>query len=490
MQILIHTMNSSFPISVGPASAVWTGPPPEIVTVQSILYASLATSFFAAFVAMLGKQWINQYNQNRGGSAADKSRDRQRKFDGLEKWKFYLAIEILPVMLQLALLLLGSALSLYLWNISRTVAGVILAFALLGVTSYVSFTLAAILYDDCPYKTPPSIAIHILARYLSRSRFTFARSLRSLQSLKKSATSFVKTLPGRLRTGVRKALQALGPVPDAPHMDNIQLADVHMDPPSDPLSKDISNLKIFFHPSDWEVYKTDVRCISWTLTHITDIDVIFSTALFAADMIWYPMIANIVPPRVLENFEDLFRKCLLGRRVIPDKLEHLNAIGLALASVLSIQLCMEREREVLEVLCRNIRDCTDWVSSGPTFLPGVAVIRIVSQIPWDAWSDSFRERGIFSSIPNHLSTAHRLCLSGTTLQTVWRWRRADPAAVLNFKGIDLFFKGLMANDNHPTIKANCFLIMMISLKHQVPDIHDLFIPNDKCAVSRSFYQVH
>jgi len=48
-------------------------------------------------------------DKQRGGSVADKfkSRDRQRKLDGLEKWHFRLVTESLPVMLQLALLLLG-----------------------------------------------------------------------------------------------------------------------------------------------------------------------------------------------------------------------------------------------------------------------------------------------------------------------------------------------------------------------------------------------
>ena len=155
MRILIHTMNSSLFPDADPTSATWTGPPPVIVTVQSLLYASLTTSLFAAFLAMLGKQWVNRYLRNRGGSAADKSRDRQRKLDGFEKWHFHLAIESLPVMLQLALLLLGCALSRYLWTISRTVAGVITAVTLFGVTSYVFLTLAATLYYNCPYQTPP-----------------------------------------------------------------------------------------------------------------------------------------------------------------------------------------------------------------------------------------------------------------------------------------------------------------------------------------------
>jgi len=114
MQILINAVNGSLFPDANPNSITWTSPPPEIVTVQSLLYASLATPLFAAFIAMLGKQWVNRYLRNRGGSTADKSRDRQRKLDGFDKWHFHLIIESLPVMLQLALLLLGCALSQYL----------------------------------------------------------------------------------------------------------------------------------------------------------------------------------------------------------------------------------------------------------------------------------------------------------------------------------------------------------------------------------------
>jgi len=177
MRILIHAMNNSLFPDADPTSATWTGPPPEIVTVQSLLYASLATSLFAAFLAMLGKQWVNRYLRNRGGSVADKSRDRQRKLDGFENWHFHLAIESLPLMLQLALLLLGCALSRYLWTISHTVAGVIAAVTLFGVTLYVCLSLAATIYYNCPYQTPPSILTRATIRYLTQSDTALARSL-------------------------------------------------------------------------------------------------------------------------------------------------------------------------------------------------------------------------------------------------------------------------------------------------------------------------
>ena len=445
MKILIHATDDSLFPDADPSSVVWPGPTPEIVAVQSILYASLATSLFAAFLAMLGKQWINRYIRNRGNSAADKSRDRQRKLDGLEKWKFHLAIESLPVILQFALLLLWSALSLYLWDISRTVAWVILSFTFLGVASYIFFTLAGMLHYNCPYRTPLSIVIH---------------------------TPFVKTILRRLRPGVRKALQNLGLVLDSSRMENVPLANVHVGPPSD---QEI--------PIDWGAYKTDVRCISWTLSHTTDIDVILSTALFAADTIWYPEITGALSPHILPN---LLLKCLLGGRVIPGKLEYASAIGLALASVLSVQLCMEPERGDLQNLCHTIHNCTDQVStSEPTLLPGVAILKFVSEIPERMQSGTVQEWRVFPGMSDHLPTAHKLCLSRMTLQTIWRWKRADTTTMFNLEGIESFCEGLMGNDDHtiPTLKVNCFLIMAISLGYQPPGIHALIVLDDECVVS-------
>jgi hypothetical protein len=52
----------------------WTGPPPTDVTVSILLYTSLSSSLLAAFIAMLGKQWLNRYARRQGGSAAERCR--------------------------------------------------------------------------------------------------------------------------------------------------------------------------------------------------------------------------------------------------------------------------------------------------------------------------------------------------------------------------------------------------------------------------------
>ena len=60
-------------------------------------------SLLAAFVAMLGKQWLNRYLRTSGGSVIERCGDRQRKCDGLETWPLHFFVESLPVMLQVAL---------------------------------------------------------------------------------------------------------------------------------------------------------------------------------------------------------------------------------------------------------------------------------------------------------------------------------------------------------------------------------------------------
>ena len=81
-KIFIHAVNASLFPDANPGATLWTEPLSGIITVQALLYVSLVASLFTAFVAVLGKQWVSRYTRNRRGSAADKSRDRQRKLDG------------------------------------------------------------------------------------------------------------------------------------------------------------------------------------------------------------------------------------------------------------------------------------------------------------------------------------------------------------------------------------------------------------------------
>ena len=138
-----------------PSLPQWTGAPRGIIHVQAMLYASLAASLFSAFLAMLGKQWLNRYvSIGMRGTAIERSQDRQRKLGGIIIWYFDHVMESLPVMLQVALLLLGCALSFYLWKINVTVACVVLSVTALGVIFYAFVVVAGTASTSCPYQTP------------------------------------------------------------------------------------------------------------------------------------------------------------------------------------------------------------------------------------------------------------------------------------------------------------------------------------------------
>ena len=136
-----------------------------LVRVQAILFASLSTSLFAAFLAMLGKQWLNRY-QSIGirGSIVDHGQDRQRKLDGINNWYFEVVMESLPLMLQAALLLLDCALSLYLWGIDTTIASVLVGITSFGSVFYLSIVVSGVAKDSCPYQTPVSQFLRFLGR--------------------------------------------------------------------------------------------------------------------------------------------------------------------------------------------------------------------------------------------------------------------------------------------------------------------------------------
>ena len=160
LRVLIHkTDNTTFGGNV-PTVPQWSGPPRSIVQVQAMLYASFAATLLSAFLAMLGKQWLNRYaSTDMRGTAVERSQNRQRKLNGIVTWYFEHVMESLPLMLQAALLLLGWALCQYLWEIDLTVATVVLCVTAFGLAFYFFVVAAGAASGSCPYQTPGSRAL-------------------------------------------------------------------------------------------------------------------------------------------------------------------------------------------------------------------------------------------------------------------------------------------------------------------------------------------
>ena len=427
-------------------------------------YAYLVISILALVFAMVLKPWVADSLWSRGVSAADVTRDRQRNLGGLENWHVHTIAERIQAMFHLALFSHLFTLSLHLRTINHAASKVIFALTLLGAVIYIFFTVAPMLFRDCPYHTPLSAPIQALITYLARSNSILVRSMRSpVESLAGLFSHSVKKLGQALRH-----LGARSPLGDTGRFD---LNGVEHTWPFAELST-----------VNWEIYKADVRCISSALGSATGRDMVFDAARFAVDTVLYPEIMGVLSPDTLAGH---FLDCLSDWQGIPGRLEHASVIGMVLASVLSIHLCVEPQSVADRRICIKVHHPATLASeSEPTFLPGIAILALVSQTlaPENAQDSPFK---ILSNIPECLPTKQKRCLNRALLQTIWRRRREDPGTLFNLEAIDLFCKRLMANGDHIllALKIDCFLIMTISLGDKVDDNRILYIPDKECVIS-------
>ncbi|KAK6985059.1 hypothetical protein R3P38DRAFT_2661868 [Favolaschia claudopus] len=128
---------------------------PLTVVAQSLLYISLGSTLLAALLAVLGKQWLMYYSAaGERGTIESRGLERQRKLDGLQKWKFELIMQAFPLLLQFGLFLFAAALSVYLWKIHHILAGIVLGITAAGTIAYLILLASAIFFKDSPFQTP------------------------------------------------------------------------------------------------------------------------------------------------------------------------------------------------------------------------------------------------------------------------------------------------------------------------------------------------
>ena len=176
----------------------FAGPKSSAVQVQSILFGSLASALLAAFLAMLGKQWLNLHVE---GSFIDRSRHRELRMRGIITWRFKIIMECLPLTIQISLLLLGCALTRYVWDLNKTVSAVIAAFTSFGLLFYLFIVFAGTRWQTCPFQTPISLLLHSAWATFRQQRgrwFTMDSERWSrLVYLRTSNESFVTATSGR-----------------------------------------------------------------------------------------------------------------------------------------------------------------------------------------------------------------------------------------------------------------------------------------------------
>ena len=224
LRVLLYKMdNTTFGKDVPPLPQ-WSGPPHAIVQVQAVLFASLAASLLSALLAVLGKQWLSRYDSaDVRGTTVERAQNRQRKLDGIDAWRFYYLMEALPWMLQVALLLLGCALSWYLWGVNTVVASVVLCVTSLGMTFYLAIVVAGTADESCPYQTP---IVNILRQILR----LFGIPSQPRAADHQQAKLDLRCISWVLRTSLdkrihRSAFDYLWTIPELPHVEPTFVSD-------------------------------------------------------------------------------------------------------------------------------------------------------------------------------------------------------------------------------------------------------------------------
>ena len=164
MNVLIHISqqlsNSTTP-AYSPAGFTVS---PSIAAVNVLFFLSLALVLIDAFLAMLVKSWLQEFDRGwRKSTVADlRAQERERRLQGLERWRLAELVALLPILIQTALLFFCIGLIVLLFPIHLISAIFSLVALVAGLTFY-WFTMSVCIFDDyAPFSSPVSRGLILL----------------------------------------------------------------------------------------------------------------------------------------------------------------------------------------------------------------------------------------------------------------------------------------------------------------------------------------
>ncbi|KAJ7871391.1 hypothetical protein B0H14DRAFT_212164 [Mycena olivaceomarginata] len=287
LTILVENMASTTPLQIE------SGPRTIIVVAQSLLYFSLFSTLFAALLAVLGKQWLLHYDSvGERGTLEERGLERQRKFDGLRRWKFEPIMQIFPLLLQFPLLLFATALSIYLWTIHHAIAAIVFGFTSLGCVLYTLMVVAALASPDSPFQTSLTTLLRALLKVdpIPRSLRRFARRTRR-RAHRGIATFFLPL--SLVYTGFTETIQPLLP------RFRTKEEDFELKSPGGRIFDNIQE------PSQ------QISAVQWALETSTDPRMVEAAAAMVSDLQWqWPVDIDLRPS--LKRLWDIYRGCFEG----------------------------------------------------------------------------------------------------------------------------------------------------------------------------------
>jgi len=431
-----------------------TGPKASATQVQSILFSSLASALLAAFLAMLGKQWLNLHVE---GSFIDRSRHRELRMRGIITWRFKFIMECLPLTIQISLLLLGYALTRYVWDLSKTVAAIIAAFTSFGFLFYLFIVFAGTRWHTCPFQTPISLLLRSAWATFQRRRDHWFGTMDSkrwsgLARLGRSNESFFSATSGR---SVDEESAPKFPEPQFVR-DNHTPFTTHSDVGND---------------EDEATVASDFNCISTMFRLATTSEAIIAVTGFIPEINWSRKAPTVPLLQVYETLRGSFEFLKDGRAVIrPGMRKQAYTSAKAL-----VHLRVQRS-------CANILDDTPDITS--KLLP---ILQYRSNEDGDLISTLRLIDVMFSGdggIPWGefvLKDPHYCWLSHVLRCRAWYVLRTGRGLPADVHG---FVRHSLARDPVPPLEviADCLLILDMTIGN-LPDFDDRLFIKDKRSVA-------
>ena len=202
--VLIYQTQMMRNSSLGPYVPAEFSPPEHIVVVNALFYASLGVMILAAFIAMLIKSWVREFDRGLRAMSLPEQRAKTREFRylGMERWKLPEMVGILPLLIHISLLLFAVGLVLFLFHISKPSFGVTTAIFGFGVLYYAITTSISVLVTSSPFHSPLSRTMGKVYQHLHAY---FSPSINHF--LSKTMDTTPATALGRVRRDIQVIVQ-------------------------------------------------------------------------------------------------------------------------------------------------------------------------------------------------------------------------------------------------------------------------------------------
>ncbi|KAJ7097061.1 hypothetical protein B0H15DRAFT_945740 [Mycena belliarum] len=282
---LFSAVSSAFIIQI--EQQIQEGTQLLIIVSQCLLVFSLFSTLLAALLAVLGKQWLMYYSAaGERGTIESRGLERQRKFDGLQRWRFTTVMHLFPLLLQLSLLLFAIALSVYFWTVHIALAVIVLVSTSAGVLAYIFLLMTSLVAPDSPFQNPltPFLKTVLPLSLMGRAKDYIGR--RKIQARRISARG-----SAYFSACLREPFQL--PYSSAP-----------MPHPPDPLPQEDTDII----PGAFPPPAAEAPAVVWVLETSTDPLVLAAAADVAVDLQW-PSGTDLTVP--LTRLRDAFIACFV-----------------------------------------------------------------------------------------------------------------------------------------------------------------------------------